>query len=154
MDELEALKIIDAAFGGMEKGAQSRTLQWLNGKYSVGVQSALPAPQARSGNDSTQPITMTAKAVATVFKVDSGTELVFSTAAYLAVVMELDTFSRQTLLETMKSAVGFYKPTYRSNLSGYIDSLCRKGALIEVSSHTYAVKAGSLAEMKKVLVEG
>jgi hypothetical protein len=108
-------------------------------------------PTATSGAQAVQPPAakplMTAKAVATALTANTGPDLVYAAAAFLTVVEGMESFHRSTLLETMKSAVGFYKPTYGGNLTKYIDGWSKKGVLIEISNMTYAVKGSAVDEM-------
>lgn len=155
MNELEALQAIDLAFSGLDDAAKARTLHWLMAKYPV-----VPAPVASNRPNvgpsvEAQPrgtqFTMTARAVATTLGADNGADLVQAAAAFLTVVQGRETFSRQELLEAMKSATGFFKPTYRKSLSGFLESLCKKNVLIEVSSDAYAIKAGALSQISQRL---
>lgn len=43
----------------------------------------------------------------------------------------------------MKEAAGFYKTTYGSNLSNYIDTLMKNGSLLEMGKETYALSDGA-----------
>jgi hypothetical protein len=149
MDELEALKVIDSAFSALDEAAQARTFQWLAAKYSVNI--AAPTSAAAATAAPVAPKSMTPKAVATALNAQSGPDLLYAAAAYLAVIQGLETFSRQALLDTMKSATGFYKPTFNNNLSSYLDGMGKKGVLIEVSPQTYAVKSTTLVQMQQKL---
>lgn len=154
MQELEALKAIDDLFDQMEAGARVRTFHWLSAKYALPV---AKDPQNSTSSESAQPsrespsIAMTAKAIATTLRAESGADLAQSAAAYLTIVQNKEAFSRQALLDTMKTATGFFKPTFRKNLSAYLDTLCKNNILIEVSADTYALKAGPLAHLEQRL---
>lgn len=134
----------DGTTAEFDEHALSILNRFLAGDASLATRdTGRPAP----GNK-TRPIgKMTAKAVATVFAANTGPDLVYAASAYLAAVEDSDSFSRQMLLDAMKSAVGFYKPSYSGNLTKYVDSLCKKSILIEISSGTYTVKASALADM-------
>lgn len=153
MDELEALRSIDLAFSSMDEAARVRAFEWLAAKYAIDVprQNAARAEDLPPSAAKQTQISMTARAVATAFSAQTGTDLVESMAAYLAVVSRLETFSRQQLLDAMKSATGYFKPTYRGNLSSYIETLCKKGILIEVSPEVYTVKAAALRQLTQKL---
>lgn len=121
---------------------------WNNDTYDTSEGEADPdsivGGPAKPTSDALQ---MTARAVATALGGDSGAELVYAAAAFLAVVEQRATFTRAQLLEAMKSATGFYKPTYSNNLTSYLDSLSKKGVLIETSNQVFAVKASELDNM-------
>ena len=153
MDEIDALKAIDSAFSSLDADARVRTLSWIAAKYSLGGAVVSPANIVEQGEPtgkSTQ-IKLTAKAVATHLGASSGPELLYAAAAHLGVVLGKETMTRQELLATMKSATGYYKPTYNNNLSSYLDGLCKKGILIEVAAQSYTVKASELTEMQQKL---
>lgn len=94
---------------------------------------------------------MTAKTVAMKLGADSGSSLLYAAVASLAVVKSRDTFSRSDLNNEMRAAIGFYKPSYSSNLSNYIDTLLKQGVIIEVSKDTFALREAERAAMKQKL---
>ncbi|MGP8231231.1 MAG: hypothetical protein ACLQL2_01000 [Methylovirgula sp.] len=98
-----------------------------------------------------QAITMTAKSIASKLGVDSGTTLAYAAAAALSLMQGREQFSRQNLHDEMKTATGFYKQTYGSNLSNYIDTLTRQGTLIEVAKDVFTVKSAELDAMRSKL---
>jgi hypothetical protein len=142
MQELETLKAIDDLFGGLEDSEKSRALQWLASKYVLPLSPTISSAMATTPSLEHQTISMTPKAVATILNANSGTDLVQSAAAYLAIIKQSETFTRAQLLDTMKAAIGFYKPTYRNNLTAYIDTLCKNNVLIEISPSTFTLKSG------------
>jgi hypothetical protein len=105
------------------------------------------------GGDGAATISMTVKAIANKFSVKSGTELLRAAAAKLAIVDRKETFSRAELLASMKSAIGFYKPSYNNNLSNYISTLEREQAFIEVGVDSYTLRATELSKLETALVE-
>lgn len=153
MDELDALKALDEAFSNMNGDARLRTFRWLAAKYSF----ADPTPAAsssatpRSTKAHAIQTKMTAKAVATALGVNSGSDLLYAACAFLSIIQQQETFTRQAILEAMKSAVGFYKPSYNNNLSNYLSTICEKGVLIEVEVQVYTVKAAAASEMEQKL---
>jgi hypothetical protein len=94
---------------------------------------------------------MTTKSVASKLGADSGTSLAYAAAAALSIMQGKEQFSRQNLHDEMKTATGFYKQTYGSNLSNYIDTLTKQGTLIEVSKDTFTVKSSEADVMRSKL---
>jgi hypothetical protein len=92
--------------------------------------------------------TMTTRSIASKLGADSGTTLAYAAAAALSLMQGQEQFSRQNLHDAMKSATGFYKQTYGSNLSNYIDTLTKQGTLIEVSKDTFTVRSSELDLMR------
>lgn len=100
-----------------------------------------------------RPTTMTTKSVASKLGADSGTTLLYAAAAALSLMQDREQFSRQNLHDEMKTATGFYKQTYGSNLSNYIDTLTKQGTLIEVAKDVFTVKSSELDIMRTKLEE-
>lgn len=91
---------------------------------------------------------MTIKSVAAKLTADGGSDLVFAAIATLSISKQKDKFTRQEINEEMKGAVGYYKPSYTSNLSNYIETLIKQGTLIEISKDVFAVKESARSEME------
>lgn len=70
-------------------------------------------------------ITGTTGAIAAKLKASSGPDLIIAAAAKLSFVDKLDHIPRKMFLDEMKSATGYYKATYRANLSGYLERLVK-----------------------------
>jgi ethanolamine utilization microcompartment shell protein EutL len=98
-----------------------------------------------------QPMSMTTRSIASKLGADSGTTLAYAAAAALSLMQGQEQFSRQNLHDAMKSATGFYKQTYGSNLSNYIDTLTKQGTLIEISKDMFTVKSSELDAMRSKL---
>lgn len=88
----------------------------------------------------------TTATAAASFGCSSGSDLVTAAAAKLTVCDGLEEFSRDDLHTEMKKATGYYKSTYTSNLSGYLNSLVKSQKLLEVSTGKYAVPSNLKAE--------
>jgi len=93
-----------------------------------------------------KPTKTTTTSVAARLGCSSGADLVTAAAAKLTVNDGLSEFSRDALHTEMKSASGFYKTTYTSNLSAYITSLVKSQKLLEVAAGKYAVPPKLKAE--------
>jgi hypothetical protein len=96
---------------------------------------------------------MTAKAIAAKLNAGSGGDLLYAAIASLAVIKQKETFSRQEINDEMKAAVGFYKPSYTSNLSNYIDTLSKQGIVIETSKDSFALKESERSVMEQKLAQ-
>lgn len=93
----------------------------------------------------------TTKAVAAALKVNSGQDLLLAAAYKLTVGDKKETFTRTELLTEMKQGGSYYKTTYRSNLSNYIESAMNAGDLNETASNTYGLKAPAVERLEKLL---
>lgn len=91
---------------------------------------------------------MTVKSVAAKLGANSGSDLLYAAIATLSVLKQKEKITRQEINDEMKAAVGYYKPSYSSNLSNYIETLLKQGTLIEVSKDVFAVKESARSEME------
>lgn len=97
--------------------------------------------------------TMTVKSVAGKLGANSGSDLLYAAIASLVVIKQKETFSRQEVNDEMKGAVGYYKTSYTSNLSNYIDTLCKQGTIIETAKDNYAVQDSARVAMEQKLAQ-
>jgi hypothetical protein len=82
----------------------------------------------------------------------SGPDLIIAAAAHLTFDKQQDVFSRKQLLDQMKSASNYFKPTYRDNLTASLKTLL-KDKLNEPSSGKYALTAKAREELEAKLVD-
>ena len=148
---------VEIRFGGSEKMFDSKIEPIVKDLIQFGKTSTaeirvneVERSVASAGGKSSLP-TMTVKSVAAKFGAASGSELLYAAVASLATLKKKETFTRQELNDEMKQATGFYKTSYSSNLSNYIDTLCKEGTIIETSKDTYAAQAAALANMEQRL---
>ncbi len=93
----------------------------------------------------------TTKALADKLSVKDGPGLIMVAAAHLFFVKGQEKFNRSDLLREMKSASGYYKPTYNANLSKYLNTLGKKNQLIEQSKDTYTLNADAIKDLEAKL---
>ena len=74
-------------------------------------------------------------------------------AAFLTFNSGQETFSRKTLLETMKTTKTFFKPSYTKNLSNYLIGLTKDEKLTETATDTYGVAPKYRGELERLLRE-
>ncbi len=79
----------------------------------------------------------------------SGSGLIMAAAARLTFVSKQESFTRKQLLDEMKSASGYYRKTYRDNLSSYLKNLVKDRQLVEEAAGRYSVPANARAELRK-----
>lgn len=85
--------------------------------------------------------------IAAKLSCSSGPELILAAAAHLTLVRKLEVFSRKQLLDEMKTASGYYKTTYRDNLSTNLKTLL-KDKLNEPSSGQFSLSAKARKELE------
>ncbi len=96
-------------------------------------------------------IKMTTNSVAAKLVVKSGADLLMAAAAHLALVKNMTTFTRQQILNEMKTASSYYKKSYGNNLTGYLNRANSAGTLIENAENAYALSASARASLEKKL---
>jgi hypothetical protein len=82
----------------------------------------------------------------------SGPELAIATAAQLTIGEGFGTFTREQLLNGMRTASGYYKESYNKNLSSSLNSLIKAGKLKETVKGTYSLDAVLCGELRNKLV--
>jgi len=116
-----------------------------------------PDAEEQAGNVVAPPsgkgISLTATAIATRLGVKSGPDLAKAAAAYLAIVQGTPSFTRKQLLETMKTATGYYKETFRGNLTHSLGTLVKKMVFNETTKDTYTLRAEPRKTLEKQLAD-
>lgn len=83
---------------------------------------------------------------------NSGPDLIIAAAARLTFVLEEPTFARQKIVDEMKTASAYYRATFLSNLTSYLNNLVKDGKLNEPSQGNYALTASILKDLEQRLV--
>ena len=112
---------------------------------------ASPSQVKAIQNPSDSGLNLSVGTIATRLAVTSGTDLARAAAAYLALVEAQASFSRKQINEAMKSATGFFKETYRKNLTNQLRSLVKQKVLNEISKDTYALTSQERRTLEKQL---
>lgn len=109
-----------------------------------------PEP-TKTNNSGGSKIVGTTSSIAGKLNVKSGTELIIAAAARLTFVLNKEKFSRKDVSDEMKSASAYYKNSYGSNLTKYLNSLVKDGTFLETSSGIYAISANKSSSLKSRL---
>lgn len=112
-------------------------------------QAVVPSQQVTS-NDAPK-ISLSLKSIAAKLNVTSEPELVLATCAYLTLSANRDTFTRKDIFDTMKTASGFYKKSYSSNLSVTLDGLIKNGKLLHQANDVFALSVQTRSELESRL---
>ena len=86
--------------------------------------------------------------IAAKLVVKQGPDLIIAAAARMTFVLEKSAFSRQEIIDEMKTASAYYKKSYLGNLTPYINTLMKDGKLLEPSTGTYSLSATAQADLK------
>lgn len=94
---------------------------------------------------------LTTTSIAAKTNVASGPDLLLAAAAHLTLIVKKETFSRQELLTEMQGASGYYKKSYSSNLTKYLNSVISEQKLTENAKNAYALNAKTKSELESKL---
>jgi hypothetical protein len=86
--------------------------------------------------------------IATLTNAASGPDLIIAAAAHLTIVQNKGRISRSELLSEVQTATSFYKASYRSNLSNYLDRLVKADRLRLVAPDTYSLAAPEMQRLE------
>jgi len=81
----------------------------------------------------------------------SGPDLIVAAVAHIQLVQGKSTATRSEIAEEMKSATAYYKRTFSSNLSAYLNNLVRNRRLNQVSTSTYALPKQERENMEALI---
>lgn len=116
---------------------------------------AVPQPHVQtaqsngaSGSD------MSTSTIASITKVNSGSDLIMAAAACLTMTHGAERMTRAEILKEMQTATSYYKQTYSNNLSAYLDRLVKDDRLRLVAKDTYGMSATEKQSMGAKLAAG
>ncbi|MCE9612600.1 MAG: hypothetical protein K8R23_20555 [Chthoniobacter sp.] len=96
-------------------------------------------------------LTLSTSSIAHKLGFKEGSDLVLAACAHLAFAQAKESFSRAEILKEMKAAKTYFKTSYSSNLSNYIQTLVKSNKLLEGSGGSYALHATTIADLKSKL---
>jgi hypothetical protein len=91
--------------------------------------------------------------IAVILGTKTAVDLALAAAAHLTIVRGRDSFTRQELLEALRSAPSFYKKADANNHSKTLQSLVKSGQLREGHGGNYALTAKIRSELEQKLVD-
>lgn len=124
------------------------------GSLGSAIPNENPAFVAELGADGAKKPKMeaTTGSIAAKLNVKSGPDLVMAAAARLTFALQYQTFTRQKIIDEIKTASAYYKASYLSNLTQTLNNLVKDGKLNEPSQDNYALTASSLKDLEQRLV--
>lgn len=94
---------------------------------------------------------MSVGTIAAKLNVGSGPDLILAAASALTFFAGKEAFTRQELLSKMQEAKSYYKKSFSSNLTKYINTLIRSAKLIEGASGQFSLSASERDELESQL---
>jgi hypothetical protein len=101
-----------------------------------------------AGSPAARKVTGTTATIAAKLKCSSGPDLIVAAAARLTLEEGLDSFSRQKIIDEMRSATAYYQKSYLNNLTKYLQTLLRAKKLVESAKDIYALSAEALKDIE------
>ena len=83
--------------------------------------------------------------------VKTGSSLVIAAIAHLQLVKGSTKVTRQEISEEIKTATTFYKATYTSNLTAYLDSLTKARRLNLIAKDTYSLSSSERQQLSEAI---
>lgn len=99
-----------------------------------------------SKSGSTTRLELAPNTVAARMNCKTTTDLVLAMCVYLHFVEQKSTFSRQDIHDAMKKASTYYKENDRKNLSSSLETLIKKGTVLERSQGNFALHADAIKQ--------
>jgi len=106
------------------------------------------APQTTSSGE----ITGTVNTFAAKMGANNGPDLIMVAVVQQTFVEGKETVTRKEIADSMKTATSYFKPSYVSNLSNYLNKLIKDGKLIENKKDVYALHANARKDIEARLV--
>ncbi len=137
----------------LQEGLLDLTSRVLELAEKAGVNSE-PNALARTMEPVPQGESLSTNTIAQLIGVKTGSELALAAVAKIILVSKKPTADRQFILDEMKEAVTFYKESYSSNLSAYLDTLVKSRRLNIVSRGTYGLASAERGRLEQALATG
>ena len=96
---------------------------------------------------------MSTNTIAGLTAAKSGPDLVLAAIAHLQLVKGQPKAQRSEILNVMKGATTYYKSTYGSNLSSYLNSLAKSQKVNLIADSTYALTASEVSNFEALLAK-
>lgn len=111
------------------------------------------APATAGAGQPSRPTVGTVNAISAKLQVTSGVEMIIAAAAKMHFVDSKATFSRQDILDAMRSAPNYYKASYRNNLSRSLKQLQDDQKITEVAADKFALTASTVTSLEASLAK-
>lgn len=96
------------------------------------------------------PIELSTADFAAKLGVKNGTGLLMAAAACLHHTRGMEEFRRSDLLQEIRGARAFYRPSYSSNLSKYLETMIKNGRLQRLGSDAYTLPYSEIEVTRKI----
>jgi len=149
---------IEIEYEGSEEFLKNELLKFISSISDIQRESGLIAEGEKTdmltekeGEKITPPslLKLTTQTIASKLHTKTGPDLVMAACAHLAFSKGKQSFTRQEILDDMKSDSSHFKKSYSNNLSSYLESLIKGGKLNGVAKDTYALNDSAAEDLRK-----
>ncbi len=92
--------------------------------------------------------------IAQILSSKTGTDLALAAVARINLIKKNPTAARPEILDEMREASTYFRESYSSNLTSYLDTLVRSKKINLVSKSHYALSAGERSRLEAALAMG
>lgn len=116
-----------------------------------GAASSNNVPHAPTGQPLLQQSTATTATIATKLSCKSGTDLALAAAANLHFTQGKAEFTRQEIIDAMKSATAFYNENHRKNLTQSLNTLIKNGRVRDRGGDKFGLSQAEIEKLETVV---
>ena len=110
---------------------------------------AAPTPTRTEKSESTNSAApLSTNTIAQIIGVKTGSDLALAAVARMNIVQNKPSSTRQEILDEMREATSYFKDTFVSNLSAYLETLVKNRRVNLVARQTYALTAAERARLQ------
>lgn len=138
------LGALQLEYEGDQDFIENRLIAYISEVSKLAVHQSAHAVATPHSNDSPQNNegAVSTNTIAQAISAKTGADLVLAAMARILIGKGRPSASRQEILDEMKEATTYYRDSYASNLSAYLDTLVRNKRANLVSRGFYALTAG------------
>ena len=118
---------------------------------SSSVPPVLAGPTMQAATPANSPLALSTNTIAQNIGVKTGSELALAAIAKINLIKGQPAAARQEILDEMREATTYFKDSYVSNLSAYLDTLVKSRRVNLVAKATYAVAAAERKRLEGLL---
>ena len=148
------LRDIEIEYEGEQSFIEGSLLTFTENLMSI-APSPPPAFTQPVQEPANNPVTdMSTNTIAQIIGAKTGTDLALAAIARLNIVLSKSAAQRQEILDEMKEAPTYYKETYASNFSSYLNTLVKSRKVNLVAKGNYALAANERARLEDAVANG
>ena len=141
-------------YEGDQEFIEKRLLGFAESALSLSERLPVVVTATAEPNRTPLPNDVSTNTIAQMISANTGTDLALAAIARVNIVHKKPTATRQEILDEMKEATTYFKDSYVSNLSAYLNTLVKSKRVNLVSRSTYALAAGERSRLEQAIING